>query len=121
MTEHLTAAQFHALSDRPKNKYRNKKTLVDGHAFDSKAEASYYVALKHRAKAGEVEAVEMQRPYALTINGMLICTYKADFVFWDVALKRWRVVDVKGVITDVFRIKQKLMKACHGIEVEIVR
>lgn len=103
------------------NKFKAKRTLLDGICFDSKAESAYYAALKLRERAGEVCDVEMQRPYALTINGVLICTYRADFVFWDVALKRRRVIDVKGVITPLFRVKQKLMKACHGLEVEVVK
>lgn len=123
MSETLTREEGRALLSMPKraNKYKAKRALLDGICFDSKAEASYYAALKLRMKAGEVCDVEYQRPYALTINGMLICTYKADFVFWDVALRRRRVVDVKGVETPAFKIKRKLMKACHGIDVEIER
>lgn len=123
MTETLSRDQGRALLSMPKkaNKYKAKRTLLDGICFDSKAEASYYAALKLRLNAGEVHDVEYQRPYALTINGILICTYRADFVFWDVAMRRRRVVDVKGVQTAAFKIKRKLMKACHGIEVELER
>lgn len=123
MTEHMSAKQYQAAIAKPKggNKYNAQRTLLDGVCFDSKAEAAYYACLKLRQKAGEVEDVEMQRSYALTINGVLVCTYRADFVFWDVAMKRRRVIDVKGVVTPVFRIKQKLMKACHGLEVEVVK
>lgn len=123
MTEPLTKEQGRALLSMQKktNKYKAKRTLLDGICFDSKAEACYYAALKLRMQAGEVCDVEYQRPYALTINGMLICTYRADFVFWDVAMRRRRVVDVKGVQTTAFKIKRKLMKACHGIDVELER
>ncbi len=120
MNERLSAAQYQAAIAKP-NKYKAQRTLLDGICFDSKAEAAYYASLKLRQKAGEVEDVEMQRSYALTINGVLVCTYRADFVFWDVAMKRRRVIDVKGMVTPVFRIKQKLMKACHGLEVEVVK
>ncbi len=123
MTEHMSAKQYQAAIAEPKrgNKYKAQRTLLDGVCFDSKAEAAYYACLKLRQKAGEVEDVEMQRSYALTINGVLVCSYRADFVFWDVAMKRRRVIDVKGVVTPVFRIKQKLMTACHGLEVEVVK
>jgi hypothetical protein len=123
MTEHLSAKQYQEAIAKPQrgNKYKAQRTLLDGICFDSQAEAHYYAALKLRERAGEVEDVEMQRSYALTINGVLVCTYRADFVFWDVAMKRRRVIDVKGVVTPVFRIKQKLMKACHGLEVEVVK
>lgn len=116
----MSAAELKAIQQRG-NKYGAKKTVLDGHVFDSKAEANYYAMLKVREKAGEVFEVEMQRPYALTINGYLICTYRADFAFFDALEKRNRVVDVKGVATDVFQIKRKLMKAIYGIDVEVVK
>lgn len=120
MNERMSAAEFRAQpAEKPKrNKYNAKRTLVDGIWFDSKAEASYYAALKLRERAGEVSDVEMQRPYELTIGGHLIATYRADFVFWDHQAKRRRVIDVKGVETAVFRLKKKMMRACHGIIVE---
>lgn len=115
----MTAAEFR---QQPKsNKYGAKKTVLDGITFDSKAEARYYAGLKEREKAGEVHSVELQRPYTLTINGYLVATYKADFAFWDQVDERWRVVDVKGVVTPVFRLKQKMMKALYGIDVEVVK
>lgn len=124
MTLHLTREQGQALlSSKPKrsNKFGAKRTLLDGICFDSKAEASYYAALKIRERDGEVCDVELQRPYCLTVNGVLITTYRADFVFWDVAQRRRRVIDVKGVKTPAFRLKQKLMRACHGVEIEVVK
>lgn len=123
MTDTITRQQYQEAVAKPKrgNKFHARKTLLDGICFDSKAEASYYAALKLRERAGEVCDVEMQRPYALTINGALICTYKADFVFYDRIAKRRRVIDVKGVVTPLFRVKQKLMRACHGLEVELAK
>jgi hypothetical protein len=121
MTMHLTKEQGKALLSKPKrSKYGAKRTLLDGITFDSKAEAAYYSALKLREKAGEVYEVQMQPPYALTVNGLLVCVYKPDFVFYDAVLKRTRIIDVKGVRTKEFIIKQKLMRACHGIEIEVV-
>jgi hypothetical protein len=120
---HLTREEGRQLlsqKKKPSNKYNAKRVLLDGICFDSKAEANYYAALKLRERAGEVCDVEMQRPYCLLVNGILIATYKADFVFWDIKLRRRRVIDVKGMKTPVFRLKQKLMRACHGIEIEVV-
>lgn len=117
----ITSAEYRQMKQPKKSKYGNRKTVVDGITFASKAEANFYKGLKGREMAGEVHAVEMQRPYELTVNGALVCTYKADFVFYDQTVKRQRVVDVKGVKTRDFIIKQKLMRACHGIEVECVK
>ncbi|MDX0530767.1 DUF1064 domain-containing protein [Sinorhizobium medicae] len=125
MTERMTAEEFRAireadLIERP-SKYRNKKTTVDGVKFDSKREAEFYSSLKQLERAGQVYEVELQKPYALTVNGQLVCTYKADFAFYDAIQKRNRVVDIKGVATKDFVIKKKLMRAVFGIDVEVVR
>lgn len=116
----MTAAEFRQQT-KP-NKYGAKKTVVDGITFDSRAEARYYVQLKLREQAGEVGGVELQRPFAvLGPKGELITTYKADFAFWDFTEDRFRVIDVKGVETPVFRLKRKMVKAFLGIDVEVVK
>lgn len=122
MNERMTAARFRTLPKQKKaNKYGAIRTTLDGITFASKAESAYYAKLKQREAAGEVANVELQKRYALTIGGFLICTYVSDFDFYDITEKRQRTVDTKGVVTDVFRIKRKLMKAIHGIDVEIVK
>lgn len=118
----MSAAQYRSLAEKPKrSKYGNRKVTIDGITFDSVTEGRFYSELKLREKAGEVYEVQMQTPYALTVNGQLVCTYKPDFCFYDAIAKRQRVVDVKGVQTKDFIIKKKLMRAVHGIEVEIVK
>lgn len=122
--ERMTAQDFRASTAEASgklSKYRNAKTEINGIRFDSKAEARYFTHLKDRESKGEVHSVQLQRPYALTINGYLVSTYKADFTFWDDAEKRERVIDVKGVITPEFRIKSKMMKAIYGIDVELAK
>lgn len=107
--------------ETPKSKYRAVPVVVDGIRFDSKAEARYYAELKLRERAGEVYEVELQPRFQFVHNGQLIGTYRADFKFWSDATKRTHVVDVKGVQTEAFKIKRKLMRAFHGIDVEVVR
>ncbi|RAS13528.1 DUF1064 domain-containing protein [Ensifer adhaerens] len=123
MNVRLSSQEYRAQTAKPKrNKYGAKRTVIDGVLFDSKAEATYYTALKMREKAGEVSAVELQRPFSLLgPKGELICTYKADFCFWDHKADRFRVVDVKGVETSVFKLKRKMMKVLLGIEVETTK
>lgn len=124
MTETLSRDKYREAIANPKrkNKFGAKRTTVDGITFDSKREAAFYSELKLREKAGEVGGVELQRRFALLgQDGSLICTYVADFCFWDHVADRFRCVDVKGVETDVFKIKRKLMRACLGIDVEVVK
>ena len=111
------------LAKKPqKRKYRNEPIVVDGIRFDSRREAAYYAELKRRDKLGEVAGVALQVPFPiLGPAGELICTYVADFVFFDHVADRLRVIDVKGVETRDFRLKKKLMKVMKRIDVEVVR
>lgn len=103
-------------------KYRNTPVVIDGVRYDSKAEARYAQMLYLRLRAREVTQVERQVPYPLlTPNGMLVGTYRADFVFWDDLESRQRVIDVKGFDTPLSKWKRKHVKAQYGFEVEIVK
>lgn len=96
------------------NKYRNKKTEIDGITFDSKKEADYYCELKILKMGKVVEQFERQVPFELlpsfknngkTIRGI---KYIADFV---VRYKdgHTEVVDVKGMRTKEYLLKRKLL------------
>ena len=91
---------------------------VDGIIFDSKKEAYHYRDLKLREHAGEIQALELQPAFDIVINDQKICTYRADFRFFDIKLKRTIITDVKGFKTPVYRLKKKLMRAVHRIEIE---
>lgn len=98
-----------------KNKYNNQKTIVDGIEFDSKKEADYYIYLKLLKKAGEIRDIGLQQRFVLQPgfekNGVKYqpITYIADFVITNND-GTTEVVDVKGVETQVFKIKQKLFE-----------
>ncbi len=110
---------------RRRSKYGNRKTVVDGITFDSQREARHYQELCLREKAGEIIDLQVQRPYVLSVNGANICTYIADFFFLERECPQttkhevWTqvVADSKGVRTAVYRLKAKLMKAIHGIDI----
>lgn len=105
------------------NKYRAQKTEVDGITFDSKAEARRFMELRLLERAGEISGLKLQEPFACTVGekSVVVCTYRADFSYWDNRQKRQRVEDVKGMDTPISRLKRKLVGAIHGVEVEIVR
>jgi hypothetical protein len=114
----MTAAEFIELqSGKKKSKYRNVKTEVDGIKFDSQAEARRFTELRHRLDAGEIQHLTLQHKYPISVNGMKICTYIADFLYLDVKRGEHVVEDVKGVLTPMYRMKKKLMKAVHGIDI----
>lgn len=116
----LTLAQAMARATEAGSKYGNVKTPYNGRLYHSGKEADYARTLdqlrKARKKSERVVRVEPQVPYRLTVNGQLICKYYLDFKV-TYADGRVEHIDVKGVVTDVYRLKRKLMKACHDIEI----
>ena len=105
---------------RSRPKYGNKKTVVDGIKFDSKWESQRYLYLKSLEKAGRVKNLELQPKFIISVNGQKICTYIADFKYdkedkegvWEHVIE-----DAKGVETPEFKLKKKLMKAVHNINI----
>ena len=108
-------------------KYSNVRTQVDGIAFPSKREAKRYGELKLLERAGRIRNLQMQVKYPLVVNGIKVCTYIADFVYsemqpgfdgWANDEEALKVVeDCKGFRTATYRLKAKLLKACHGITI----
>lgn len=102
-------------------KYRNVPTEVDGIKFASKLEAKRYAELKLLEMAGEIKDLAVHTSWLLLVEGFDIGRYVDDFQYIDTRTKRLVVEDTKGIITPDCRIKLKLMKAIHGIDVQIVR
>ncbi|MCZ4089296.1 DUF1064 domain-containing protein [Sinorhizobium psoraleae] len=123
MTERMSAEEVprDPAGVKASSKYRNRKTVVDGIKFDSKREARVLCFPEAVGARRPGRQVELQKPYALTVNGPLVCNYRCDFAFYDAIPKRNRVVDIKGVATKDFNIKRKLMQAVYGIDVEVIR
>lgn len=105
-----------------KSKFGNIVTEIDGIRFASKREASRYAELKLLQRIGEIVELECQPRYPLTLNGVKLATYVADFRYRVVASGEIVVEDVKSkpTITDVYRLKKKLMLALHGISLKEV-
>ena len=122
----------------PKNKYGNKKIMVDGILFDSLREARRFRELKKLEKAGEIHDLERQVKFVLLPSqrgtpqidekgkvkqGKVIersITYRADFVYIDTETGQKVVEDAKGVETKEFIIKRKLMLWVYGIQIQEV-
>lgn len=101
-------------------KYRNVPTEVDGIRFASKREAFRYAELKLLQKANEICQLKLQPRYPLTVNGLHICTYVADFEYREVRTGRFISEDAKGVKTREFVNKAKLFHAIYGREVVLI-
>lgn len=110
-------------------KFGNKKTLVDGIVFDSGHEADRYVELKILRDAGQIRELELQPQFGIfacvltTGVGIEVASFKADFRYFDVKRDRVVVEDAKSDGTKgetAYRLRKKLVEACHGIEIEEV-
>ena len=106
------------------NKYRAVKVELDGHKFDSKKEAARYQELKLLETAGEISQLRLQPAYKLIIAGIPICydngrqaVYRGDFEY----VRNGMIIieDVKGVRTDVYKLKRAIMRAMDRIIVEV--
>src|SRR5688572_15165165 len=109
-------------------KYRNVPTVVDGIKFASKAQAKRYAELKLLERAGAISDLRAEVPFRLEVNGVLVCKYVADATYTErindpqAIGERFVAEDTKSPATrknPVFRLKAKLMKAIHGIEIRI--
>ena len=110
-----------------KNKYGAKKvTAPDGQKFDSQHEHQRWVILKLMERAGKIKDLRRQVKYVLIpaqrdARGKILeyeCSYIADFVYYDCQLKQEVVEDAKGMKTDVYKIKKKLMLYIHDIQIK---
>ena len=120
------------------SKYHNRKVTLDGITFDSKREATRYAELKLLEKAGVIQKLELQKTFELIpaqyeqisrdeyikskgrkTKGKCIeraVTYKADFCYWKDG--KQIVEDTKGMKTQAYIIKRKLLLYVHGIRIK---
>lgn len=108
-----------------RNKFNAVKTTIDGIKFHSKKESVRYMQLKLYEKGGLITDLRLQVSYELipklVINGKTerAIKYIADFVYIDTVHNVEVVEDVKGMITDIFKLKYRLMKMIYGIDIKI--
>ena len=122
------------------SKYHSVKVVYDGIEFHSKKEAQRYQQLKLMERAGFIANLQRQVKYELIpaqyIDGKCVeraVTYTSDFEYDEMVPLRQRSVmvdanarmpgghiveDVKGMRTDVYKIKRKLMLLKHGIRIQ---
>lgn len=116
----LTRADLMRLHAAKSNKYHAEKSG----GYDSRKEHRRANELRLMQRAGLISNLREQVSYELipaqrSGTGKLLersCRYVADFVYTD---KDGNTVveDTKGVRTDVYRIKRKLMLYVHGIHI----
>jgi hypothetical protein len=123
MTESISAEEYNALAQKPKqNKYRNVPTKRGQVVFHSKVEAARYDDLKAMEFAGVIRDLELQPKFRVAINDIWICNYSADFAYYDVEREEHVVEDVKGGdSTTVYRLKKRLVEALYEVTIREIR
>lgn len=124
-----------------RSKYGNRKTVVDGITFDSKKEANRFRELQLLERAGKITALQRQVKYVLIPTqrefsneiykkgahqghfkpGKVLekeCSYIADFAY--IQDGAYVVEDTKGIRTEAYKIKRKLMLERYGIQIKEV-
>lgn len=120
------------------SKYHSRKVHRDGLTFDSIKEYNRWKELQLLERAGEIKELKRQVKFTLIPtkrefcgeiggNGLFkkgkviehACTYIADFTYIS-RPGQYVVEDVKGVKTDVYVIKRKLMLDKYGIRIKEV-
>lgn len=107
------------------NKYKNKKIIIDGIKFESKAEGKRYSELKLLERAKKISNLELQPCFILQPsfkkNGKTYrkIEYIADFQYEENG--QVIVEDVKGMKTKEFQIKRKLFEYKYpDLEIKII-
>ena len=106
-------------------KYHNTKVKINGEIFDSKKEAARWQELLLLQRPGKISHLNRQVTYTLIpsqyIDGKCVersVKYVADFVYHQGG--QLVVEDTKGMKTDAYIIKRKLMLSAYGIRIKEV-
>lgn len=118
----MTKAEFLAMR-AAQSKRKSKYGAVRSGGYDSKKEHSRACQLQFMQRAGLIKNLKEQVRFELIPaqkdangNDVKPCCYFADFVYNDLS-GRQIVEDTKGVRTDVYKIKKKLMLQVFGITI----
>lgn len=109
-------------------KYRNKKTKIQGITFDSKLEANVYLKILELQKSYDFK-FELQPKYVLLekfrFNGKAVreISYVADFLIYVDNAKEYTeyVIDTKGIETPVFKMKRKMFQKKFNQDIILIK
>jgi len=100
---------------RVRHKFHAVATECDGIKFSSKKEARFYEQLKFRQKTGEVVFFLRQVPIHLPGGVKLVVDFQVFFRDGTCGF-----IDTKGVETESFKAKRRMVEAIYPIKIETV-
>ena len=92
-----------------RSKYGSTKTLYNGVLYDSKLESTCAAQLDALIKLGYVLRWDRQVRFQLTQGVVYVADFRVTYRFGGP-----RIMDAKGVETDVFKVKRKLFEERYG-------
>lgn len=96
------------------HKYNANQTIIDGRKFPSKKEAGRYQELMQMWRSGEIRYFLPQ--VSLELNDQGSAKYRCDFlIFPHEGPEIYE--DVKGIKTDMYKLKKKLIEARYPIKI----
>ena len=127
----MTPVRLTHWGGKRQSKFNNRRVkTAAGVSFDSQSEAQRWGELLLLQRAGEIRDLKLHPRFSLDVNGVHICDYIADYGYQcpvkaaaGTKLSWISVTEDRkaGAITqtDVFKLKRKLMKALHNIDILI--
>ena len=92
-----------------------------GRVYHSKSEAKYAFELDALKAAGRIKDWTPQVAREIVVEGVKICKVVIDFEVIPIAGKPW-YIEVKGVESEVYKLKRKLLRACFpDLDYRVVR
>ena len=101
-------------------KLKPKPVVIDNHKFPSQLEGNRYKFLKLLQRAGQITELELQPKFEIVINGYNVCTYTADFSYYDMTNSRKIYEDAKGYLRKSQRLYILLAQAVHNVQINLV-
>lgn len=131
MTKPISAAEVRALLPKSgkRSKYGAKKHTVDGVTFDSIAEANRFCVLRLMEKQGEIEKLERQPEFMITLNGKQLvypngrkARMRLDFRYFDKRRNCDVIEDVKSraTRTEAYALRKLIVEALYDVRIEEV-
>ena len=113
------------IGKKRKNKYNAKGQyeIFDGKKtfFHSQAEAVRFKQLLKLREENLITKLELQPKFPCIVNNRKVCEYRGDFSYYTKEINEgigYRIIeDVKGQVTDTYKIKKPLVEALYGIKI----
>lgn len=98
-----------------------EERTLGGVVFASKKEMKRYAELQLLQRAGEVQDLELQPEFRVSINDQHFCTYTADFAYTEKGQRVIEELKSTGTAKDAaYRLRKKAAELFYNIKVKVI-